>query len=330
MEPVRFFSGVTDSLRIVVVAMLCVIAGAACAQGFPTRPISLVVPFPTGAANDALARILAAEMRESLGAVVIDNKPGANGNIAAEYVKRATPDGHTLLVVNDGYLILAAMSERLTYDMLRDFDAVVYASALPFFLVVNEESIPVKSLKEFVEFARARPGKLSFASSGNGAPHHLAGELLKLQAGLDMVHVPYKGMGVALPDLMAGRVQFTITGLPAVASQLKGGKLRVLATVGRTRSAVLPDVPTFAEAGVPGVELNVWMGIVAPAGTPKPVIARLNTELNRVLKLPAVRDKLAAQGIDVAGGTPEDFAARMRADLAAYSKVIKATGIRVD
>ena len=320
----------TDSLRIVVVALLCVIAGAACAQGFPSRPISLVVPFPTGAANDALARILAAEMRESLGAVVIDNKPGANGNIAAEYVKRATPDGHTLLVVNDGYLILSAMSERLPYDMLRDFDAVVYASALPFFLVVNEESIPVKSLKEFVEFARARPGKLSFASSGNGAPHHLAGELLKLQAGLDMVHVPYKGMGVALPDLMAGRVQFTITGLPAVASQLKGGKLRVLATVGRARSAVLPDVPTFAEAGVPGVELNVWMGIVAPAGTPKPVIARLNTELNRVLKLPTVRDKLAAQGIDVAGGTPEDLAARMRADLAAYSKVIKATGIRVD
>ena len=315
----RFFAG-----------LQLLIAGVACAQGFPSRPISLVVPFPTGAANDALARILAAEMRDSLGAVVIDNKPGANGNIAAEYVKRATPDGHTLLVVNDGYLILSAMSERLPYDMLRDFDAVVYASALPFFLVVNEESIPVKSLKEFVEFARARPGKLSFASSGNGAPHHLAGELLKLQAGLDMVHVPYKGMGVALPDLMAGRVQFTITGLPAVASQLKGGKLRVLATVGRARSAVLPDVPTFAEAEVPGVVLNVWMGIVAPAGTPKPVIARLNTELNRVLKLPTVRDKLAAQGIDVAGGTPEDFAARMRADLAAYGKVIRATGIRAD
>ncbi len=314
----------------VLAGLLLLIAGAVCAQGFPARPISLVVPFPTGAANDALARILAAEMRESLGAVVIENKPGASGNIAAEYVKRATPDGHTLLVVNDSYLILSAMSERLPYDMLRDFDAVVYASALPFFLVVNEEAIPVKSLKEFVEFARARPGKLSFASSGNGAPHHLAGELLKLQAGLDMVHVPYKGMGIALPDLVAGRVQFTITGLPAVASQLKGGKLRVLATVGRARSAVMPEVPTFAEAGVPGVELNVWMGIVAPAGTPKAVIARLNGEFNRVLKLPVVRDKLAAQGIDVAGGTPEDFAARMRADLAAYARLIKATGIRVD
>ena len=311
-------------------AALLLLASAAGAQTFPSKPISLVVPFPTGAANDALARILAAEMRDSLGTVVVENKPGANGNIAAEYVRRATPDGHTLLVVNDSYLILSAMSATLPYDMLRDFDAVVHASGLPFFLVVNEEAIPVKTLKEFVDHARARPGKLSFASSGNGSPHHLSTELLKLQAGLDMTHVPYKGMGVALPDLVAGRVQFTITGLPAVASQLKGGKLRVLATVGRARSAVLPEVPTFAEAGVPGVELNFWMGIVAPAGTQKPVIARINAEINRVLRMPAIRDKLAAQGIDVAGGTPDDFAARMRADLAAYTKVIKATGIRVD
>ena len=278
-------------------AALMLLAGAIGAETFPSKPISLVVPFPTGAANDALARILAAEMRDSLGTVVVENRPGANGNIAAEYVKRATPDGHTLLVVNDSYLILSAMSAALPYDMLRDFDAVVHASGLPFFLVVNEEAIPVKTLKEFIDHARARPGKLSFASSGNGTPHHLSTELLKLAAGLDMTHVPYKGMGVALPDLVAGRVQFTITGLPAVASQLKGGKLRVLATVGRARSAVLPEVPTFAEAGVPGVELNFWMGIVAPAGTPKPVIARINAKINRVLRLPAIRDKLAAQGI---------------------------------
>ena len=311
-------------------AALLFLAVAAGAQTFPSKPISLVVPFPTGAANDALARILAAEMRESLGTVVVENRPGANGNIAAEYVRRAAPDGHTLLVVNDSYLILSAMSPNLPYDMLRDFDAVVLASGLPFFLVVNEEAIPVKTLKEFIDHARARPGKLSFASSGNGTPHHLSTELLKLAAGLDMIHVPYKGMGIALPDLVAGRVQFTISGLPAVASQLKGGKLRVLATVGRARSAVLPEAPTFAEAGVPGVELNFWMGVVAPVGTPKPVTTRINAEINRVLRLPAIRDKLAALGIDVAGGTPEDFAARMRADLAVYTKVIKATGIRAD
>ena len=311
-------------------AALLLLAGTVCAQTFPSKPISLVVPFPTGAANDALARIIAAEMRESLGTVVVDNRPGGSGSVAADYVKRAAPDGHTLLVVNDSYLILSAMNPNLPYDMLRDFDAVGQASNLPFFLVVNEEAVPVKSLKEFVDFAKARPGKLSFASSGNGAPHHLAGEMLKLRAGLDMLHVPYKGMGLALPDLVAGRVQFTITGLPAVASQLKGGKLKVLATVGRTRSALMPDVPTFAQAGVPNVELDVWMGIVAPAGTPKPVLPRLNAELNRVLKLPAVREKLAAQGIDAAGGTPEELAARMRADLASYQQLIKATGIRIE
>ena len=310
-----------------VVLLFCAAAGA---QTFPQKPITLVVPFTAGAANDVLARTLGAEMRDTLGAVVVENKPGANGSIAAEYIKRAAPDGHTLLVVNDSYLILAAMAASLPYDMLRDFDAVVHASGLPFFLVINEEAIPVKTLREFVEYVRARPGKLAYATPGNGTPHHLSTEMLKLAAGLDVTHVPYKGMAIALPDLLAGRVQFTVTGLPAVASQLKGGKLRVLATVGRARSAVLPEVPTFTEAGVPGVEMNFWMGVVAPAGTPKPVVARINAEFNRVLKLPAIRDKLAAQGIDVAGGTPEEFAARMRADLAAYTRVIKATGIRAD
>jgi len=309
---------------------LAFLSSLACAQSFPTRQISLVVPFPTGAANDTLARTLSAEMRDTLGAALVDNKPGANGSIAAEFVKRAAPDGHTLLVVNDSFLILSAMNTNLPYDLLRDFDSVVHASGLPFFLVVNQEAIPVNTVKEFVEFVRARPGKLSYASPGNGTPHHLSTELLKLTAGLEVTHIPYKGMGIALPDLVAGRVQFTITGLPAVASQLKGGKLRVLGTVGRTRSAVMPDVPTFAEAGVPGVEMNFWMGVVAPTGTPKPVLARLNTEFNRVLQLPAIREKLAAQGIDAAGGTPEEFAARMRADRNIYSQVIKATGIRTE
>ncbi len=310
-----------------VTLFFCAVAGA---QTFPQKPITLVVPFTAGAANDVLARTLGAEMRDTLGAVVVENKPGGNGSIAAEYVKRAAADGHTLLVVNDSYLILAAMNASLPYDMLRDFDAVVHASGLPFFLVINEEAIPVRTLKEFVEHVRARPGKLGYATPGNGTPHHLSTEMLKLAAGLDFTHVPYKGMAIALPDLVAGRVQFTITGLPAVAAQLKGGKLRVLATVGRARSAVLPEVPTFTEAGVPGVEMNFWMGVVAPAGTPRPVLARINAEFNRVLKLPAIRDKLAAQGIDVAGGTADEFAARMRADLAAYTRVIKATGIRVE
>jgi tripartite-type tricarboxylate transporter receptor subunit TctC len=300
------------------------------AQTFPSRPVTLVVPFTAGAANDVLARTLAAEMREGLGSVIVENKPGANGNIGAEFVKRAAPDGHTLLVANDSYLILAAMSPSLPYDMLRDFDPVIRANNLPFFLVVNQEAIPAKTLKEFIEFVRARPGKLSYGSAGNGTPHHLATELLKLQAGLDVAHIPYKGMAQGIPDLLSGRIQFVITGLPAVASHLKSGKLRVLATIGSTRSAVMPEVPTFAEAGVSGVEMNLWLGIVAPAGTPKPVIARINAEFNRVLNIPAVREKLAAQGIDTAGGTPEELGARMRADFATYSRVVKAANIRPD
>ncbi len=305
-------------------------SGLVSAQTFPSKPVTLVVPFTAGAANDVLARTLAAEMRESLGSVIVENKPGANGNIGAEFVKRAAPDGHTLLVANDSYLILAAMSPSLPYDMLRDFDPVIRANNLPFFLIVNQEAIPAKTLKEFIEFVRARPGKLSYGSAGNGTPHHLATELLKLQAGLDVAHVPYKGMAQGIPDLLSGRIQFIITGLPAVASHLKSGKLRVLATIGSTRSAVMPEVPTFAEAGVSGVEMNLWLGIVAPAGTPKPVIVRINAEFNRVLNIPAVREKLAAQGIDAAGGTPEELGARMRADFATYSRVVKAANIRPD
>jgi tripartite-type tricarboxylate transporter receptor subunit TctC len=316
-------------LMSVAVASL-MLSGAVSAQTFPSKPITLVVPFTAGAANDLLARTLAAEMRDSLGSVIVENKPGANGNIGAEFVKRAAPDGHTLLVVNDSYLILAAMTPNLPYNMLRDFEPVIYANRLPFFLVVNQESIPVKSLKEFVDFVRARPGKLSYGSAGNGTPHHLAAELLKLQAGLEVTHVPYKGMAQGLPDLLSGRIQFIITGLPAVASHLKSGKLRVLATVGSARTTLMPDMPTFGEAGVPGVEMDVWMGVVAPAGTPKAVVSRINSEFNRVLKIPAIRDKLAAQGIDAAGGTPEELGARMRKDLAAYTRVVKAANIRPD
>ena len=320
--------------RIVRVLLALAISALWAAQGvaqtYPARPISLVVPFPAGAANDFLARTLAAEMRESFGAVIVDNKPGGSGGIAAEYVKRAAPDGHTLLVINDGYLIFSAMNPSLPYDMLRDFEPVIRSNRLAFYLVVNPEAIPVKSLQEFVDFVRARPAKLSYGSAGNGSPHHLGAEMLKLQAGLDVTHVPYKGMAQGMPDFLSGRIQFIVTGLPVAASQIKAGKLRVLATVGSVRSALMPDVPTFAEAGVAGVELNLWLGIVAPAGTPKPVIARLNAEFNRVLNIAAVRDKLSLQGIDVAGGTADELGAVMRADLPAFARIVKATNIRPD
>lgn len=309
-------------------AMACS-AASALAQSFPSKPITLVVPFSPGAANDVLARTLAAELKAGLGAVVVDNKPGANGNIGAEAVRRSAPDGHTLLVAPNAFVILQAMGSQ-PYDFARDFEPVVLSNRLPFFLVVNQEAVPARSVNELLEFVRARPGKLSYASAGNGSPHQLAMELLKLQTKLDVAHVPYKGMGQGVVDLLAGRVQMTITGYPAVAGHMKDGKLRVLATAGAARSAVVPDAPTIAEAGVPGYEVDVWQGIVAPAGTPRAAIDKLNAELNRALKVPAVREKLAGQGIDTVGGTPEEFRRKIAADLEQYARVVKAAGIKAD
>lgn len=303
--------------------------GEARAQAFPTKAVQLIVPFSPGAANDFLARTLAAEMKDSLGTVVVENKPGANGNIGAEVVRRASADGHTLLIAPNAFVILAAMPPQ-PFDFVKDFAPIVLATALPFYLVVNQEAIPARNVRELVEFARARPGKLSYASAGNGSPHQLAMELLKLQTGIDVTHVPYKGMGQGVVDLIAGRTQMTITGYPAVAGHMKGGKLRMLATAGGRRSSLQPDVPTMAESGVPGYEMDSWVGVLAPAGTPAPVIEKLNGALNRALAAPQVREKLAAQGLDVVGGTPQQFAAVIRADFEKFSRVVKAAGIKAD
>lgn len=309
---------------------LALFASAAIAQTYPSKPITLVVPFTAGAANDTMARTLAAELRDSLGTVVVENKPGAGGSIAAEYVKRAPADGYTLLVVNDSYLILQAMNKTLSYDIVKDFAPVSRTADLPFYLVVNSDAMPVKTLNEFIEYVRVHPGEISYATPGIGTPHHLAAEWLKQVANLDATHVAYRGMAIALPDLLAGRVQFTITGFPAVASQMKSGKLRILATVTGTRSPSMPDVPTFAEAGVPGVSLDQLLGIVAPAGTPSPVIERLNAEINRALKTKELRSKLVMQGMEPGGGTSEEMAERLRAGQQTYKDLIAKTGIRTD
>jgi tripartite-type tricarboxylate transporter receptor subunit TctC len=296
----------------------------------PSKPVTLVVGFAAGAANDVLARTLATAVKDDLGAVIVDNRPGASGNIAAEYVKRAAPDGQTLLVAPNQYVILAAMDPKVPYDFARDFEPIILTNNLPFFLVVNQAAMPAKSLAEVVKLVRAAPGKYSYGSAGNGSPHHFAAEMLKLQAGLDMVHVPYKGMAQGIPDLMEGRIHLVITGLPAVAGQLQSGKLAVLATSAAKRSSLRPDAPTFAEGGVPGVEMDVWQGILAPARTPKATIDRLNAAFGRALQSADVRAKLASQGIDPTGGTPEAFAKVIADDLARYKKVVAAAKIKPD
>jgi tripartite-type tricarboxylate transporter receptor subunit TctC len=310
-------------------ALLALLPTFAFAQSAPSRPIQLIVPFSPGAANDFLARTLAAEVKDSLGAVVVENKPGANGNIAAEFVRRAPADGHTLLIAPNAFVILAAMPPQ-PFDFVKDFAPVVLATALPFYLVVNQEALPARNVRELIEFAKGRPGQLSYASAGNGSPHQLAMELLKLQTGIDVTHVPYKGMGQGAVDLLAGRVQMTITGYPAVAGHMKGGKLRLLATAGSRRSPLQPDGPTIAEAGVPGYEMDSWLGVLAPAGTPRPVIDKINGELNRALAVPQVKEKLAAQGLDVVGGTPQEFRRVINADYEKWSRVVKAANITPD
>jgi tripartite-type tricarboxylate transporter receptor subunit TctC len=292
------------------------------------RPFTLIVPVAAGAANDLIARTLAAEVKDELGPVVVDNKPGGNGIVGAEQVRRAPADGRTLLVAPSSYVIMAAMDAATPYDFARDFTAVINAANLPFYMVVNQEALPAKNLAELVQLLRARPGKISYGSAGNGSPHHFAAEMLKLRSGVDMLHVPYKGMAQGIPDLLEGRIQLVITGLPAVATQLKSGKLRVLATTESRRTALNPDIPTFAEAGVPGVEMETWLGMVAPAGSPRAAIEQANAAFNRALKLPQVREKLAAQGLEIMGGTAEAFNARIRSDIESFRKVSKAAGLK--
>ena len=308
--------------RLIVTTAFFYVSGPAYGQ-----TTTLVVPFSPGAANDVLARTLAAELK-GLGNVVVDNKPGANGNIGAEAVRKSAPDGRTLLVAPNQYVILPALAPQ-PYDFAKDFEPVVLSNQLPFFLVVNQQALPVRSVKELLGLIRARPGQLSYASAGSGSPHQLAMELLKLQAKLDVVHVPYKGMGQGVVDLLAGRTQMTITGYPSGAGHLKEGKLRILATAGAGRSRLVPEAVSISEA-VPGYEVDVWQGILAPAGTPADVVSKLNAEFNRVLKIAAIREKLAAQGMDTVGGAPEAFRAKIASDLEKYSKLVKAAGIRLD
>ena len=314
--------------------LACLVLGwapVAAQAPFPTRPIRLVVPAPAGDGSDALARSIAQELAAGLGQqVMIDNRPGAGGSIASDTVAKAAPDGHTLILGNgSSHGVTPSLYPRLPYDALKDFAPIPLVATAPNVLVVSA-SLPVHTVQDFLAYARARPGQLHIASGGNGSLSHLSAELFKRMADVDLVHVPYKGAAPGLTDVAAGQVAAMVINIPSAQALLKAGRLQALATTGRQRAAALPEVPTLDEAGLKGYETTSWFALLAPARTPTAVIERLQQEIARALATPAVRERLAAQGLTPVGSTPAQFDAFMRAEIAKYARVIKDAGVKID
>jgi tripartite-type tricarboxylate transporter receptor subunit TctC len=321
-------------LRLAAAAALALFAQAGAAQtavSFPLKPVRFVVGFPPGGPSDILARALAQKLAELWGQqVVVENHPGAGGNIAAEFVAKSAADGHTWLLGNNSILATnASLYRRLGYDPVKDFAPVTLVAVQPNILVVNP-AVPAGSVRELVALAQSRPGQLNYASSGAGAAAHLAGELFKAMAGVDIVHVPYKGAQPALTDLIAGHAQLMFATSASVMPYIKSGRLRALAVTTAQRSASVPDLPTVAEAGVPGFEAITWHGVVVPAATPPAVVARINRDLIQVLGVPELRDRLASLGAEVAVGTPREFADYIARETPKWAAVVKNSGARAE
>jgi tripartite-type tricarboxylate transporter receptor subunit TctC len=299
------------------------------AQPYPSRPIRFIVPFTPGGLGDSFARALGEDLARRMGQpVVIDNRPGASQAIGAEATAKALPDGHTIFMGTQSGLVLNTIArKKLSYDPVRDLAPVSMLFTSPLYLVVHP-SLPAASVKELVALARAKPGKLSFASIGNGTSQHLAGELLRTRAKVDLVHVPYKGSSPAMTDLLGGQVDMMFEGGVSSLPHVKSGKLRALATTGRKRTDAMPELPTMAESGVAEFDITVWFAMVAPAGTPRPIIERLNWEVGEVLRTRALKEKFSAAGIDIAPSTPEELGERIRADLPYYGKLMREAGIQ--
>ena len=305
------------------------LAAATTTQTYPTKPIRLIAPFAPGGGADFVARIVGQKLGAALGQpVVVDNRGGAGGAIGTEMAARSPADGYTLLIGSAGpFAILPVISTHLAYDPVRDFAPVTLVSSFSFVLVVHP-SLPVKSVQELIAYAKAKPGQLNFGSPGNGSTTHLAAELLKVMAKIDVVHVPYKGVAPAVADLLGGQLQFMSGDLSTLMPQVKAGKLRALALTGAQRSPLMPDLPTVAEAGVPGYEASGWFGVIAPAATPRELVARLNAVIVKGILQADARERLAALGGEVAANTPAEFAARIRDDLAKWKKLVIAIGLK--
>ncbi len=304
--------------------------GSVAAQDYPTRAVTVIVPQAPGGTNDIVARVLAEELSKSLGQpFVVENRPGAGGNIGTQLAARAKPDGYTLLVtISSSQAINPALYKQIPFDPVKDFEPITLLGSVPNVLVANP-SLPANSIPDLIALAKAKPGELKYASAGNGTLNHLLGEMLKSSTNIDLVHVPYKGVAPAITDVLGGFVPVAFASLPSVVSHLKNGKLKALGVSSAKRSPVLPDVPAIGET-VPGYAGDLWVGLFAVARTPKEITAKLHAETLKALGSPAVREKLEAQGVEIATSTPEELAAKLKADLALWAQVVKASGATVD
>ena len=307
------------------------IPAPALTQAYPAKPIRIIVPFPAAGTADILARIVGQKITQSWNQqVLIDNRAGAGGNIGADLAAKAAPDGYSLFLCTVGtHAIHQTLYRKLSFDPIKDFTGIAYIAGVPNVVVVHP-SIPVKTVKELVAFVKARPGQVNFGSSGTGSSVHMSGEMLRVMAGLNMTHVAYKGNPQAVTDLMTGQIELMITNMPSVIPYIKGGRLRALAVTTRERSAALPELPTMQEAGIAGYESSAWFGLVGQSAMPRDIMAKLNAEVVRILKLPDVKQNLASQGAEPLFMTADEFSAFIREETAKWAKVVKAAGVYAD
>ena len=318
-------------LSIALAASMTLAASHAAAQSYPSKPIRILVGFSPGGGTDVMARLIGQKLTEAWNAqVVVENRPGAGGVLAADLTAKSAPDGYTLMIghVNSHGIAPAAMS-KMPYDAARDFAPVILIGTTPNMLVANAGT-GAKSLDDIVRAARANPGKLTFGSAGNGSSQHLATEMFKLAAKVDVLHIPYKGSGQMIPDLIAGQIGYSFDTMTAITPHVKSGKVTPIATTRLKRSPAYPNLPTVAELGYPGFDVSTWYGLMAPAGTPAEIVTRLNREVDRILTLPDVKEKLNSVGAEDGGGSPEQFGKFVRDEIAKYSKIVKEAGVKLD
>ncbi|MBD9665266.1 tripartite-type tricarboxylate transporter receptor subunit TctC [Variovorax paradoxus] len=326
----------TSARRAFVIAFLGLLAASAmpttavAQAAYPSKTVKIVVPYPPGGTNDSVARVLAQRLGDRLGQpFIVENKAGASGNLGAEFVARAPADGYTLILVTMGHTIHPSLYKNLRYDIRTDLAPITSLTTGPALLMVNP-NMGVNSLKDLIALAKSKPGALNFSSAGNGSSTHLATEYLSERAGIKMTHIPFNGSAPAMMDVIAGNSQVVMDMMFSATPQVKGGKLKAIAQTGAKRSPAMPDVPTVAEAGLPGFDVSVWNGLMAPAGTPKEVIAKLNAEIKRELDSPEFKERLAAQGYEPAWSTPEQFDKLIASDIERWAKVVKTSGAKAE